>query len=385
MLKVSDQNTESCIYLAGFLPMFIFFFLQSSMFNQILSLKKAIPLMLTVLILLFKIFILDKFTFREWLFGSALLLITSVVFIKTGDIQLFVLALCIFASKNIKASWLVWAYMIVGIVLLLLIIYSAQMGIIQNLTYMRGTILRHALGSVYPTDFASRIFYFCCGYIYLRGNTKYRVFDFFLLLFVASLVFRETDARLNTILILLLAIMTILKRSIKKIVQKWMWLIPLVCFSITYIGSIFYNPNNLIFSIFNTLFSNRFFIVNRVFQEYGVSFWGQKILETGLGGSGATLMRGTYGYVYIDSAYMRLLLIFGACATIIFLGLFSLIMKNTQDPTLIVILIVIFISGIIEEHFINISFNIFFIIATAKWISNTNEFNKINLRRVGKR
>lgn len=82
MLKVSDQNTESCIYLAGFLPMFIFFFLQSSMFNQILSLKKAIPLMLTVLILLFKIFILDKFTFREWLFGSALLLITSVVFIE---------------------------------------------------------------------------------------------------------------------------------------------------------------------------------------------------------------------------------------------------------------------------------------------------------------
>lgn len=373
IIETGKFEIKNFIYSIGIVPVFLFYFIQSSMFNTALTKRMLLVSFVWMCIcLLGKVVFLDSFTAVEWFTFIIFISVTAVACVTPRNFQLFIFVLSILASKGVKPRPLVWGYMLIGIGLLLIILYCAKIGVIPDLTYLRDAKIRHSFGIVYPTDFASRIFYFCCGYIYLRNNKKGKIFDFLLLLLVAFWVYQTTDARLNSGLIVLLAVSYLFLNKVSKVILKINFLIPLICDVFVIWGSLFFNPNNRVMSALNGLLSGRFSIVNTIYHQYGLHFLGQKIIETGLGGAGASTLRSIYGYTYIDSVYMRILLIFGLLVTVIIIPLLMYLLKRVLNPTLGIILMCIMLSGIVEQHFIDISYNIFFIVAAAQFLFKKN-------------
>lgn len=95
----------------------------------------------------------------------------------------------------------------------------------------------------------------------------------------------------------------------------------------------------------------------------------------GGGGNGINLITSINQYSYIDSVYLRLLIIFGIVPTVIFLCFTTLAMKYERDIVLLLILTLIFITGIIEQHFIDIAYNPFFMLMITDYFRERGKLN----------
>lgn len=326
-------------------------------------------LVLGVSILFCKFVFADKHSFLEYIIYFLIGIILLASMIESGNKQLIVITMFMLMSKDVKSRPLMKIYLSISILVLLFSYFSTKMGWIIDLTYTRNMIERHSYGIVYPTDFAAHIFYICCAYVFLRFK-KFNLLDMLFLLTIALLVYRQTDARLNFGMILLLIVVGFLgKKGKLGFVNAIAWLVPILSFLFTYMASKFYNPVSYAFNLLDKLFSGRLGIVQGILEQNGVKIFGQKIIEHGWGGSGFYLNTNIYKYSYIDSAFMRLLIIYGVLACLLFLLIISLLLWKNKNIKTVLIVILVLLSGIVEQHFIDISYNPFFILLASEYFN----------------
>lgn len=366
MVKITDNsNFKTIFFLIGFIPTFVINFMMTSMYyaSAPIYLRKVAAIWI-VTVLIAKIVITDRLTIKEF-FVYALLVGSAVLsYIKIDNNMVLIMVICILASKGVKPKILIWSYMFVGISMLFFVVYSTKLGIIPDLTYVRDGTIRHALGAIYPTDLAAHVFYFCCGYVFLRDD-KFGFGDLLGLVVVALVVYKITDARMNAALIIFLALIVQMKNYIPNKILNIGWLVPGASAIAIFFASVWYTGNSPFLSWLNGALSERLSIVNTIYNQYGLSFLGKKIIQNGLGGDGVNLNQNIYNYTYIDSAYMRLILMFGIVTAILFIIMLSVLIRSQSHNMVIIILVTIALSGIIEQHFIDIAYNPFFIMAVA--------------------
>ena len=134
------------------------------------------------------------------------------------------------------------------------------------------------------------------------------------------------------------------------------------------IASYFYTANNALFRIANEAFSKRLGISNLAINKYGLSLFGNHVLEHGFGGDQGIhhfYQSGMSGnYFFIDSSYMRLAIIYGLVIgifVIIVMSLISLRSAATKDFCLAAIILLVSVSCMIEQHLLDISYDPFLI------------------------
>ncbi|WP_412988381.1 hypothetical protein ACLJJ6_06400 [Pediococcus siamensis] len=272
-------------FFLAYIPILILTFLNTSMLGQEISSSYFnVALVAAILMVAYKIFFLDNLAIQDYLFYFLISIATAIAYHYSGNSTLIILVIFLLGSKNVNKKWLATTYLIISSLLLLFVYYLTTIGRIPDLTYIRGTTIRHSFGIIYPTDFASHIFYCCCAYIFLRGR-KYNVFDLSLLLGISWFVYSTTDARLNSLIILMLAFGRILVRYkwVCKILRN-IWSVPILGFLFSFVATFFYNPSNGVLNLLNNFFSGRLSIVKGILNEYGLTFFGQKIVEHGWGG-----------------------------------------------------------------------------------------------------
>lgn len=245
---------------------------------------------------------------------------------RSGEKELLDILLVIVGAKDISFKKLLKVYVGTLGVLLLFIIAMALTGRIENLIfYQVGRRPRMAFGIIYPTDFSAYVFYILLAYFYIRGK-RIKYIEIGAIILISMLIYWFCDARLNTICILIMVGVFLYNKVIQAHYEKkqktytmnkiWQQILTMST-SIAAIFMVFvtilYSIDNKVLVFLNKLLNNRLLYGNVGYDIYGLSFWGQEIVQYGAGGSTKSIEH----YFFLDVSYVSILLRFG----VIILGL----------------------------------------------------------------
>lgn len=245
---------------------------------------------------------------------------------RSGEKELLDILLVIVGAKDISFKKLLKVYVSTLGVLLLFTIAMALTGRIENLIfYQAGRRPRMAFGIIYPTDFSAYVFYILLAYFYIRGK-RIKYIEIGAIILISMLIYWFCDARLNTICILIMVGVFLYNKVIQAHYEKkqktytmnkiWQQILTMST-SIAAIFMVFvtilYSIDNKVLVFLNKLLNNRLLYGNMGYDIYGLSFWGQEIVQYGAGGSTKSIEH----YFFLDVSYVSILLRFG----VIILGL----------------------------------------------------------------
>lgn len=391
-IQLSGEN----IYLFALTVTLVVSFLANTTFVQYIAVKNFNRINYLILgILVLKIFILDNYRWYE-LAGIFFVLAIGVYSWRvTNNNVLMIMLTFIFAAKRVHFDKIIHQYFKVNLTLILLVSVYALLGIIRNLSYVRtdSKIMRYALGVLYPTDYAAYVFYLILAYAFINykriGKRQYLLFTV-----IAVALYAVTNARLDTILILLIIpILLVAKRAgnsthrISRILAANYWsLTPILPYAFG-LMTVYFNPANSIFWHLNDLLSGRLLYGNIAFQQHPVKLLSQKVVEHGWGGiQGLKMFKDNQArYFFIDSSFIRLLVVYGVVLSIIVIGIMVIISVRAelrQSYLLPAIILLITLSSLIDQHLLEISFNPFLLAFLANGVVVTSSCKSATERDV---
>lgn len=285
------------------------------------------------------------------------------------DYNFYYYAFLIFAAKNIEFRKILKYYIIVLASGIIVTAIFALIHVIPAIVITRSnsSALRLALGSVYPSDLAARIFHLMVGYAVLK-KFKLTLPEYLSIIAITITTYVVTDTKLDLILMILLIICL----SFYKYIVILMSMIKPYIFNLLILGFIainillayFYNPKISILNKLNSALTGRFDLANRGFNDYNVTLYGQYVYQNGWGG----IHKKIIDYFYIDSSLVRVLLMQGLIVYIILICLMlrdmKIFIKNKQF-SLAIALFFIIASSAIDQHLIEITFNFIFLASFA--------------------
>ena len=148
-------------YLISFSFYLINTFLNHSMFVYLsfYPLVKIILFSGVIIFLVLKTFLIDSFSIKEIFLYFLVILLISIISINTGDRQLITLMALVLGARNVNFRYILFAFFVINILLLIFTYLSTLLDIIPNLQYSRirdGELkVRNSFGLGYPTIFAA--------------------------------------------------------------------------------------------------------------------------------------------------------------------------------------------------------------------------------------
>ncbi|MBD7895217.1 hypothetical protein H9564_05790 [Limosilactobacillus sp. Sa3CUN2] len=361
------------LYEIAFAFYFVIAFLQTSTYTAYFpgNLLHQIAF-LPLAIVLFKIIFFDSNTTKKVIIN---LLVFSLLFITwrtSGEFILFPMGIFVLGARNVEFKKIIYLYLVLGTILLSFIFFTSLIGLTKNLIFHRDIdTIRRAFGIIYPTDFAAHVLYLVLAYCYLYfKQLSWKSYIVFVLL--AIFLIKFCDARLNAYaLILVIPIMMIGQRAkkgfmVSRTIAIFYWTFPVLAAYITVFLSYLYTPSQHLFERMNSLLSGRLYYSHEAINKYGFSLLGQHIHENGLGAVGGIKNAAAEGanYFYVDSAFIRLFVIYGIIVTLVIVLLITLISYHSiqkADFALASIIVVVTISAIVEQRLLDFGYNPFLI------------------------
>lgn len=365
-IKEKFSFAPEYLYLIGLFIYIAFQFIQGTMI-----LYRLIPgnfayhmQLLSIFIVIVKAVLFDDHSLKDW----SILILLGIVLWSSGSnavvLDIFYYYIFIVSAKGIDFKKIATLFFITITSGLIITFALAKTGLISGLTYTRPNgAMRYALGTIYPSDLAARCF--CLMIVYaLIKNFKLCIPEYIGMAATTIWVYVVTDTKVDLILMSLFVIVAIFYKpvviALKSLTSKKIAIILGGAVSILILISYFYTPENKILLAINNALSGRLYFSKVAFDKYNVTSLGQYIEQRGFGGGTKTILN----YFYIDSSYIRVLMMFGAITFIImvlFLLYLSYSFMNNHAYSLEIILIFIALSALIDQHMWELSFNIIFL------------------------
>ena len=289
----------------------------------------------SLILILFKIIVCDiKYYDKKRYIKILSLLVISIIIGKFSNSRIFFQYLIIIiGSYNIKIDRIFKVALFIEVLTVSIIIILALANIIPNRIFGRTNAdsLRYSLGFKYSTYSAIYVWYFTTLYLYIRkGKTKW--LEYAILLLLNGTLYYFTDSRTELICsIAIILIDIIYNRCNKKIVKKTFEFLAkylmIILTIISLIIAIGYNPQNKMIYKLNKIFSGRFYLANKGFNDFGITLFGNEIEWIGqsLVYSGENTMK---EFNYVDISYLNILYNFGIISLLIILYAFFKVTKN---------------------------------------------------------
>lgn len=360
------------IYFSAFLIYFLPTFLSETTFLPDYRYLRLFSY-LSLPLLLIKIFVLDRWAKRDLFIISVLLILGLIVWRTVQYADLLVIAPFIIGAKGINFRDIIWWYFYLTAVLVMIVMVSSLVGIIPDLIYhssLRPT--RYSLGMLYPSVIAAHYLFLALAYCYLRFG-KLNIIDYLLILLGDCVCMLLTNTKLDfAATLVIIPVMIIAQRAfygkkLSRIIAAFWWMAVPVSTTIMIFLSYFYSSSNHILKKIDSLLSGRLALGYRAFNKYDVNLFGRTIVEHSFAGvKGQRLANGNGGmpsnYFYIDSSYIRMILLWGILAfSIVIVCLTLIALKSTVRKTYILsaIMLVSSLSFMFEPHVIQIIYNPF--------------------------
>ena len=205
--KYSFSWTLEQIYLLLFGVLIGYHFFLTTMFSiEWPSLIRFYLNSAIVLVLVLKTSVDDKYNIRELLVVAVLGAAFIIAWRHNGSEEIFLCMLVIWGARKIKFEKILKVFFAVIAILLIFTVICSLTGQVENLIFYQGDRrARMAFGVCYPTDFSAYVFYLSVVYCYLRKE-KLRYLETIGVAALGLLVYYFCDARMNTICLLLTAL-----------------------------------------------------------------------------------------------------------------------------------------------------------------------------------
>ncbi|CAJ1227048.1 hypothetical protein [Lactiplantibacillus xiangfangensis] len=336
--------------------------------------------LLTAGLMLAKIVFFDELTTKQIMAEMGLLSLVLIVTLISSAHYLVTTVLLVMAARGVKFRRILKVYLWVVGGILLVAFVAAMLGIIKNITFVTEDGVRQSFGVVYTTDFAAHIFYLSCVYLYLKAR-RFELLDLVPVLFGLWVIYHYTHTMTDTIAMIVLIVTFIgyiYRRQLSKIkvtitgLRYHFLALPVITILIVWLTAVF-DFNDKILRTLNDLLSTRLALGNNGLLAYGVKLFGQPwIPMNGWGGDRATMFTDGIGevtYFFIDSSFLNMLISYGLLLTlVIIIGLsFFLFLRTKQNDYLLpTIFLAIAIASAFDQHFLEVTYNVFFLAVFAE-------------------
>ena len=308
----------------------------------------------------------------------ALIVLTVFVISKdrNGTGLLLETGLFIIGARKIDYKKILKVYLAIEVPLTLITLMAARLGIIENLVYHRGEHVRMTFGFVYPTNFVSHLMFMIAAWIAIR-EVKCTFLELGVISILVVFLDKYCDARCGEICIILIVLCTaylkcrmyFAEKKGKK--YKTSKLLNFLCLCVPFLGagtmillSRFYDPTKSWMAKLDNITSTRLALGKKTFDLYDIKLWGQYIELRSSGGTTDPVP----DYFFIDCSYLNILMRFGLAVFVITIFLLCImIIKSLKNPFLLAIIVIVCIHSMIEQHLIELHYNIFFMLAFANF------------------
>lgn len=327
--------------------------------------------------------IVDRFyKLNTILYMASAGLLVLVCFINSHYNHLFYFLLILLSSRNIDLYKAIQLDFYARIVLISFIILLGLTGLIENyVTYRTGSeMLRYSLGFLHPNTLAS----FMLGLIMEDAWLHRRKFSglYCIVIWSISIIVYLITLNRTSVLIAVLFpffVIPLSNATPRGEIGRFSGFFLKDLYALLTLFSLIAMLNcnhSLVLKGFDILLSNRFSNAYRVFQNYGVSLFGQSIKLVSV--KMARLFN--YSISLLDVAYIRLMLQ-GGCILLVFMAVLyrnlttGILRANDRYTLLIVCLFMLY--GIGESGFNNVYMN-FTLILAARGVYHHDEIPQLN-------
>ena len=343
-------------------------------------------------LLLFKIFVLDQWGKKQLFAISIFLIFGLIVWRITHYPDLLIIPPFIIGAKNVNFRDIIRWYFYLTVLFIMMVMIFSLVKIIPNLIYyskIRPT--RYSLGMLYPSVLAAHYLFLALAYCYLKFG-KLNIFDYLLIAIGDFICMWLTNTKLDFwATLIIIPVMVIAQRAyqgkrLSNILASFWWMATPISATIIIFLSYFYNSSNHVLYKIDSLLSGRLELGRRAFEKYDINLLGRTIVEHSFAGvKGHKLEKLASGgmqnnYFYIDSSYIRLILLWGLLAFIIvILCLTFIAIRSTVRKTFILsaVILVSSLSFMFEPHIVQMIYNPFLLALLSNgYFSSLNKENK---------
>lgn len=377
--KKIEGNVFEIFYLLIFLLYFIRLFMSTTMFSVPWPAQYDNYLrLIAFFFVLTKIVFNDHYEKRSWAVGIVTALCFVLSWNKTQYIFLLDLVILIIGAKGVSFRKIAYVYLITAVILLGLSIIASQTGVIRDLTYYKNETFYHSLGIIYTTDFAAHVCYIVLVYCYLRRKDL-TYLECAIIILLSLIVFRLTKARLNSLCLLLIAVLFMFYKVLDRCKVKWTFVEKIekltnllmtfssVIFCIFFVGLTFlYKPHSRTLEKINLFFTGRLSLGHDGIDKYGLSLFGTPFDLVGAGAD--NFYRSNYNF--IDSSYVLILLRYGVIlllAVCIMMVVCSWRSYKLGNRSLLIVLTILSLQCMVEHHMLELAYNPFLLLIFSKW------------------
>lgn len=359
-------NLGSIIYFVSFTCYLFAMSLKGTMLVNFLLSERALFYLsiIPAFFVTLKIIFLDDHKWQDLTIFMLLEIILFAVGTNANEYQIFYLLFFIVGAKNIDIDKILQLFIWVNLLVTALSLIFALNGSVRNVMITRSDspAVRYSLGAVYPTDLAARGFFMMLAYTVLK-RFKLNIAEYISCLALTALVYFVTDTRIDLLLMLFLLICVAVYPKLSPLFAK----IPtylLEAVTVLYALAIilmgyFYHPGFWPLEKINSFLSGRLILERVAFDNYNVPLLGQYIYQNGFGGGFKVV-----DYFYIDSSYVRTLMMHGILIFALLFVLFYLLFVRFRQEKLyywsICLLLVVLTAGI-DQHMWDVSYNFVFL------------------------
>lgn len=307
---------------------------------------------------------------RELIIWLILLAVFLLIYEKTGNKNLFFIALLSLGALNIDSRLILKYHMIAQILAVVFTFFLMQNNIIINLIYYRNNKMRPAYGFIYPTALSAVLFSIFISYTILKRFT-FNIVEYIFIVFLIYFTLIVLDARLDGYLMVIVCVSTLFNKKIINIIAKAKESICLIismiliCLSILF--SYLFNSSSSFFNTLDSFFNSRLSQGHIALTQYPISWFGQKIQMQGMGGQQGLHQNFTQ-YFYIDNSFIQILVIDGLVLLLIVLMLIALFFikwHRQKKYILEIALLFICMASIVEDSLVSSATSIIFVIMVA--------------------
>ncbi|WP_367342070.1 hypothetical protein [Limosilactobacillus sp.] len=364
------QTVGQQLYFVAFIFGLVITFLQTTTFIQFVSnhaLTRLIYISLALLVA--KLLCFDDHDIRQLLLDLVMMALLGCSWYLSQSLPMITMGLFVITARNIDFHQIVQTYLTVGLIIFAVVIVSALVGIIPNIIFHRQDVVRLSFGIIYTTDFAAHVLSLVMAYCYLNfSKLNWRYYCCIVL--IAIFIMKVCDARLDTACLLLIIPVIWFAQQAQRgnrgaqLVTKFYWgVTPIMAYATVMMAWLFNNQKNWMLRL-DQLVSGRLTISHQALGKYGISWFGQHLTERGWGFGAAHV--NDQNYFFIDSSFMRMVIISGLVLGIIVVFWMTKISWQSiqaEDYALAAIIVILTISAMVEQHLLEIDYDPFLLAA----------------------
>lgn len=326
---------------------------------------------------------------RDFFRMVAILMVTLLYGIKTGDLYWSILILLIYNSKNVDIEKVYKTSLRIITIGIISVLVLCAFEVLPDILTSRNTIdqinyNRHSLGFYHSNVLPLLIFYLEVYYICIvKDRLRYNVIVFYM--FLEGVVNIFCHSRNALILSMVLSIFVIFAKKMKQDEYKMLYrttVLSIPCMSIFSFSMMFLLLKGGIWNIIDSFFSGRFRLAIFKMRRIGIHLI--NIMSNGsFANDNITYVDGNdMNTVVLDNGYLYVILRYGILILLVyFLIAYCLAKKNRGNACVLGMLIAVFIANFVDNDLVDYSFLPFILWAfndfrVGSFIKNVEEKNE---------